>query len=177
MEMGFESMEKSKEEVLRKREEMLGKISEMLNRLEKIIDEIKKADITRKEELVKELERVARNLEISTKRLLKPLEVEELREVKELIKTLGEVGKDVVGTIVVKLGEFFDGKRLGENISALYTSLKNTGMPDDMIKEIVMDYVKRTLTVVPEVYELISKFLVMTQRPGREEGLRQQESQ
>jgi hypothetical protein len=35
-------------------------------------------------------------------------------------------------------------------------------MPDDMIKEIVTDYVKRTLAVVPEISELISKFLANT---------------
>lgn len=49
-----------------------------------------------------------------------------------------------------------------ENVSSLYTSLKSAGMPDDMIKEIVTDYVKRTLAVVPEISELISKFLANT---------------
>jgi archaellum component FlaC len=69
--------------------------------------------------LVKELEKVARNLKTFTERLSKSHKVE-LREVGELIKTLGEVGKDVIGTIVVKLGKFFDGKKLGERIIALH---------------------------------------------------------
>jgi len=97
------------------------------------------------------------------------LELLELKEVTNMLRVLGDVGRDIIGSVIGKLMELMDGKRLGENISALYTSLKNAGMPDPIIQEIIKDYVNKALSMA-NIGEIVEKLLpVITQRKVEKE--------
>jgi len=161
------SEEKIKERV--RLEDKIRKLEDLIQRLENIFEKFEKSEIPGKEEFLERLSDIIRELEDSIVDLTKPSEVEELREVGNFIRTLGDVARDVIGSAISKFTEMINGKRLGENIASLYTSLKNAGLPDQVIQDIVKEYTTRTLSAVPNIAELVSKFLTMAEIKKKEE--------
>jgi exonuclease VII small subunit len=149
-------------------EDKIKKLEELIHRLENIYKEFEKAEIPRKEEVLERLSDVIRELEDSVIDLTKPSEVEELREVSNLLRTLGDVARDVIGSAISKFTEMINGKRLGENIASLYTSLKSSGLPEQVIQDIIKEYTTRTLSAIPNIAELISKFFAMAEAKKKE---------
>lgn len=83
------------------------------------------------------------------------LELEELRVIKEMVSVilerLGHLAKEVVNAIMSSL----DGKRLGEEIAEFYSNLKDAGLPDQVVEEMVKDFYRRKLELVPSLNELV----------------------
>lgn len=48
-----------------------------------------------------------------------------------------------------------DGRKLGQEIAELYKTLKETGLRDLVIEEIVKDFYKKKLELAPSISELI----------------------
>jgi len=137
-----------------KLEKIIGKLDDIVKRLEKLdIPEEKK------KELIATLEDIINELEDAIMGLERRCDVEELKEVGNLLRTLGDVARDVLGSAINKFTEIIDGKRLGENIAALYNSLKGAGLPDQVVQDIVKEYTTRVLSSIPNIADLASKFL------------------
>jgi len=149
--------------------EEVKKLEELVSRIERVLDELKKAEFPSREELVERLTDVVKEIEDYINSLSRPSEVSELREVSNLLKTLGDVARDVLGSAISKFMEIVDGRKLGENISSLYTNLKNAGLPDQVIQEIIRDYTAKILSAVPNIADLVAKFLSMAQLKGGKE--------
>lgn len=136
------------------------KLEEIIEEIEKLIERLEKSDLQGKENIIGKLEDLVENaedviVEISGKKS----DTEELREVLGVVapflKDLGSTMKDILDTALGKLTEFLDGKKLGENIASLYENLKKTGMPDQMINEIVKEYVRKLLESAPDLSSLL----------------------
>lgn len=48
------------------------------------------------------------------------------------------------------------GKKLGEDVGRFYQELKNQGLPEDLVIEMVRDYYKRRMDAIPSIEKLIS---------------------
>jgi len=145
-----------------KLEKIIGKLDDIVKRLEKL-------DISRekREDLIATLEDTIHELEDAVMGLERRSDVEELKEVGNLLRTLGDVARDVLGSAINKFIEIIDGKRLGENIAALYNSLKSAGLPDQAVHDIVKEYTTRVLSSIPNIADLASKFLSVAEMRGK----------
>jgi hypothetical protein len=145
-----------------KLEKIIGKLDDIVKRLEKL-------DIPRekREDLIATLEDTIHELEDAVMGLESRSDVEELKEVGNLLRTLGDVARDVLGSAINKFIEIIDGKRLGENIAALYNSLKSAGLPDQVVHDIVKEYTTRVLSSIPNIADLASKFLSVAEMRGK----------
>lgn len=83
-------------------------------------------------------------------------EVKELEAVKvmvsEWLDKISVIAKEIIGAITSSL----DGKKLGEEITEMYKRLKESGLPDDTINEIIRDFYKKKLELAPRLSDLIS---------------------
>jgi len=156
-------------------EDKIKKLDDLIRRLENLFEKLEKSEIPSKEEfsrrlsdIIDELEDVVYSLEDFATGLSKSSDVEELREVGRFIRVLGDVARDVLGSAISKFSEIIDGRRLGENVAALYTSLKNAGLPDHLVQEIVKEYTTRTLSSIPNLADLVSKFLTVAEMKKEE---------
>lgn len=103
---------------------------------------------------------------------LERLEIEELKIAKDIVSVilekLGQLAKDVVNTIMSSL----DGKKLGQEIAELYSNLKTAGLSDRVIEEMVKDFYKKKLELVPSLNELVrvlSTAMSEYMKPSRKE--------
>jgi predicted transcriptional regulator len=170
----------SSEDMTGKRSERIRRIEEAISRIREIIEELKKQDVSKRDVLLKQLEEAVGDLRIiieDTKKRVSPeyeLTVirESLREVTNMFKTIGELVKD---SIISYMDKQFNARKLGEDIASLYTSLKNAGLPDQMINDIVKEYTKKALSGL-NIGELVEKLLSMLQGfiliPGARGGMR-----
>jgi predicted transcriptional regulator len=170
----------SSEDRTGKRSERIRRIEEAISRIREIIEELKKQDVSNRDVLLKQLEEAIGDLRIiieDTKKRVSPeyeLTVirESLREVTNMFKTIGELVKD---SIISYMDKQFNARKLGEDIASLYTSLKNAGLPDQMINDIVKEYTKKALSGL-NIGELVEKLLSMLQGfiliPGARGGVR-----
>jgi predicted transcriptional regulator len=170
----------SSEDMTGKRSERIRRIEEAISRIREIIEELKKQDVSNRDVLLKQLEETIGDLRIiieDTKKRVSPeyeLTVirESLREVTNMFKTIGELVKD---SIISYMDKQFNARKLGEDIASLYTSLKNAGLPDQMINDIVKEYTKKALSGL-NIGELVEKLLSMLQGfiliPGARGGAR-----
>jgi hypothetical protein len=145
-----------------KLEKIIGKLDDIVKRLEKL--DIPKE---KREDLIATLEDTIHELEDAVMGLESRSDVEELKEVGNLLRTLGDVARDVLGSAINKFIEIIDGKRLGENIAALYNSLKSAGLPDQVVHDIVKEYTTRVLSSIPNIADLASKFLSVAEMRGK----------
>jgi predicted transcriptional regulator len=160
--------------------ERIRRIEEAISRIREIIEELKKQDVSNRDVLLKQLEEAIGDLRIiieDTKKRVSPeyeLTVirESMREVTNMFKTIGELVKD---SIISYMDKQFNARKLGEDIASLYTSLKNAGLPDQMINDIVKEYTKKALSGL-NIGELVEKLLSMLQGfiliPGARGGVR-----
>ncbi|MET1159570.1 MAG: hypothetical protein ABWW65_01280 [Thermoprotei archaeon] len=85
-------------------------------------------------------------------------EVEEIRAAKEVIESIGTLidrVKDAVRDILSTALTSLDGKKLGEEIASMYKQLKEAGMPEELVNDIVKDYYNRKLSLIPSIDELL----------------------
>ncbi|ADG90553.1 hypothetical protein [Thermosphaera aggregans] len=85
-------------------------------------------------------------------------DAEELREVLDAVTPFLEKLKDWVKEIIGLFTSGLDGKKLGEDIGRFYQELKAQGLPEDLIIEMVKDYYKKRMEVVPSIEKLIGSF-------------------
>lgn len=86
-------------------------------------------------------------------------EVEELKvigeyllpKVSELIGKLSESLKEIIDVVMSSI----DGKKLAQEIGELYTGLKQAGLPEDMIKEIIREFYKKKLETAPTLTDIL----------------------
>jgi len=81
-------------------------------------------------------------------------DVEELRAVRDMVSEWLERARHLVRDIVNAVVEGLDGSKFGKEIVELYTSLKAAGMPENLVLEIVRDFYKKKLEVVPSLGDL-----------------------
>jgi archaellum component FlaC len=145
------------------------KLDEIVSKLDDIVKRLEKLDIPeeKKKELIATLEDTINELEDAITGLERRCDVEELKEVGNLLRTLGDVARDVLGSAINKFTEIIDGKRLGENIAALYNSLKGAGLPDQVVQDVVKEYTTRVLSSIPNIADLASKFLSVAEVRGK----------
>jgi len=97
-------------------------------------------------------------------------DAEELREVLDAVTPFLEKLKDWVKEIIGLFTSGLDGKKLGEDIGRFYQELKAQGLPEDLIIEMVKDYYKKRMEVVPSIEKLIGSFARFREfRRGEEE--------
>jgi hypothetical protein len=97
-------------------------------------------------------------------------DAEELREVLDAVTPFLEKLKDWVKEIIGLFTSGLDGKKLGEDIGRFYQELKAQGLPEDLIIEMVRDYYKKRMEVVPSIEKLIGSFAKFREfRRGEEE--------
>jgi hypothetical protein len=146
-----------------------GKLEKIIGKLDDIVKRLEKLDIPRekREDLIATLEDTIQELEDAVMGLESHSDVEELKEVGNLLRTLGDVARDVLGSAINKFIEIINGKRLGENIAALYNSLKSAGLPDQVVHDIVKEYTTRVLSSIPNIADLASKFLSVAEMRGK----------
>ncbi|WP_440058972.1 hypothetical protein ACSU1N_04035 [Thermogladius sp. 4427co] len=146
--------------------DLAGELKNMLGRLEALVKEasaggsIPREKVEEAIRIIGDLKDIAGELEESKARL----EVEELREVGNLIKTLGSTARELITPLIDKLMEALDGKRLGENVSTLYRSLKESGMPDQLVESIVREYVGKALSLA-NIGDVLSRVLAGFGKP------------
>lgn len=109
-------------------------------------------------------------------------EEEEEKEVKELeivkgmisewLDKIGVVIKDIVSTVTSSI----DGRRLSEEIVEMYKRLKEAGLPDDVVSEIIRDFYKRKLDLVPSLKDLISTISDLLSKKRTEADIKMKET-
>ncbi|OYT40955.1 MAG: hypothetical protein B6U89_00550 [Desulfurococcales archaeon ex4484_58] len=82
-------------------------------------------------------------------------DVEELREVFDVISEFLDKAKDTIKEIIVAVAGSLNGEKLGKEVAALYKELKASGLPDDVVNEMVRDFYKKKLESAPSVGELL----------------------
>lgn len=136
------------------RDVYIKKLEEIISRIERIINTVKEADVPGKSRLLEDLEDLVSSAEDAIDRIASGKSWSE--EVKEVVtaaspmveKALSSIG-EMMSQVVNKYMEIMDGRKIGENIAALYRSLKEAGMPENMIEKIVENYVTQITTTVP----------------------------
>lgn len=104
-------------------------------------------------------------------------DVEELREVLNAVTPFLEKLKDWIKEIIGVFTSGLDGKKLGEDIGKFYQELKAQGLPEELIIEMVKDYYKRRMEIVPSLEKLIESLTKLKElRREEEEEERKEDS-
>lgn len=161
------------------RDRYVKKLEEIINRIEKIVENLKSVDIPDKTRLLEELEDLVSSAEDAIDRLVSGKSWSE--EVKEVVtaatpmveKTLSLIG-DMLSKFLTKYMETMDGKKIGENVAALYKSLKEAGMPEELIRKTISEYITQittmsSTTVLSSIANLFEEFLGRRKRKEAEE--------
>ncbi len=82
-------------------------------------------------------------------------EAEEVREILEVVTPFLEKLKDMAKELIVAVTASLDGKKLGEEVASLYKELKESGLPEDLIKEMVKEFYKKKLEMAPSINEVL----------------------
>lgn len=93
-------------------------------------------------------------------------DVEELREAMNAVLSLVDKLKDAVKDVLATITTSLDGKRLGQEVVALYSELKRSGLPDEVVNRMVEEFYKKKLEQAPTVNDLI-KAVIDVVRGGR----------
>ena len=167
------------------REEQIKRLEGIVSRLESLVERLKREGPAELEEAREEIEDLVDEAREALERVKSGRsEAEELKEVLNTVTPffdrLGSIAKDLLGTAISQFTSSLDGRKLGEDIGSLYERLKQSGMPDDMVAEMVRSYAKKRIESVPSLPELLSTLierLPQLQPPkiGREEKAREGE--
>ncbi|QOR94211.1 hypothetical protein IMZ38_06190 [Thermosphaera chiliense] len=104
-------------------------------------------------------------------------DVEGLREVLNAVTPFLEKLKDWIKEIIGVFTSGLDGKKLGEDIGKFYQELKAQGLPEELIIEMVKDYYKRRMEIVPSLEKLIESLTKLKElRREEEEEERKEDS-
>lgn len=143
-------------------ENTLEKIRIKLEEVEKLLKSI---DSSGREEALKEIHGILSEIRDLLEDVVeeKEGEVDDAVKIIEaagpLIEKLGSFIKDALKSIMDELSRSLDGKKLAEDIAALYQGLKQAGMPDEVVNEMVKDYYRRRLESVPSLSNLLTSLM------------------
>lgn len=93
-------------------------------------------------------------------------DVEELRGVLSAISEFLNSIKGTIKEIIETLGGSLDGAKLGEEVAAFYTHLKESGVPEEMAKQMTQDFFKKKLESAPSLGNLTNLFTQAIQSSG-----------
>ncbi len=89
----------------------------------------------------------------------------ELEAVAEFIDRLKDTIKEIMDTIIQSIS----GEKLGSDIAAFYESLKNKGLPEELIEKMTEEYFKKRLEQIPSFAKIIEQFAKpQVMKPGIE---------
>lgn len=77
----------------------------------------------------------------------------ELEAVAEFINKLKDAGKELIMVLV----DSMSGKKLGEDVASFYESLKNKGLPEELVIKMTEEYFKKRLSTIPDIGSLIKQ--------------------
>lgn len=154
-------------------EEVEARVKELLQRIDAALKKIESLEVpSRREEVARALEEIQEAV-AELRGIGKEArgaggideDIIELKAVLDIVtpflEKLGGILKDVLNAILEQFNKFMDGKKLGEDIGNFYNALKSTGLPDDVIKEMVRDYYKKRMEAVPPISELLRQIISM----------------
>ena len=84
-------------------------------------------------------------------------EAEELREVLNAVSKFLEDLKKPIADLINMMLDTLRGDKLGEDVAAFYTKLKETGLPEDMIKDMTRKYLEERVKMAG----ILDKFMSM----------------
>lgn len=165
-------------------ENTLGKIRRKLEEVERLLKNI---DSTGREEVLERIHRTLSEIRDLLEEIAegKESEAEEAAKIiaaaTPLIERLGSFVKEALKSVTDELSRSLDGKKLAEDIAALYQGLKQAGMSDEVVNEMVKDYYRRRLESVPSLNNLLGNIMKMFSSPpeftvSREKREERQES-
>jgi hypothetical protein len=78
----------------------------------------------------------------------------ELEAVAEFINKLKDTLKEIMDTLIQSIS----GEKLGSDIAAFYESLKNKGLPEELVEKMTEEYFKKRLEQIPSFAKIIEQF-------------------
>ncbi len=100
-------------------------------------------------------------------------EVEELREVLKAVSQFVSDLKEPIKEIIAMLMNALDGKKLGEEVAQFYRKLVDSGVPEDMARELTKEFFQKKLESAPKLSSLIdmlSNVMKVPKPPKRAEA-------
>jgi len=85
-------------------------------------------------------------------------EAEELREILSAVTKFIENLKKPIEDLTSVVLDALRGDRLGEDVAAFYTKLKEKGLPDDMVNEMVKKYLEERIKMASVLDRFMSLF-------------------
>ncbi len=95
---------------------------------------------------------------------------EDAEEVKEILKAVSEfIGslKEPIKELLDTMMSSLDGKKLGEEVAKFYSELKESGMPEDMIEEMVRGFFRKKLEAAPNLGSLVEALKSAVSKPHK----------
>ncbi len=123
-----------------------------------------------------EARELARKLEESTGEKVKVFNIEgsNSSDVQDILKAVSEFIKSLEGPIMKLIDVFLNtlnGEKLGSDIAAFYTKLRDAGMPEDVVVSMTKEYFEKR-TAIADLTNLIQKFVkkeILEEEEGSEE--------
>ncbi len=88
-------------------------------------------------------------------------DAEELRAIGDLVKSVGDLLREIVGFIRQVMDEILDsikGDKLGAEVAAFYSQLRDAGMPEDMIASMTREYFEKRIAIA-ELVKMLPQLL------------------
>lgn len=107
-------------------------------------------------------------------------EAEEIKEILEAVTPFLEKLKDMAKELINIITTSMDGEKLGKDIANLYKELKEAGLPDEMINEMIRDFYRKKLESMPTISELVKSFVgtfMMKEKKKEEEEIREEKKE
>jgi len=82
-------------------------------------------------------------------------DIEELKIVLDTITPFLEKVKNMIKEILDMIISGINGEKLGREVASLYQQLKQAGLPDEVVNEMVKDFYKKKLESLPSLNDLI----------------------
>jgi len=94
-------------------------------------------------------------------------DAEEVREILKAVSEFIEGLKEPIKEFLDMMLSSLDGKKLGEEVAKFYRELKESGMPEDMAKDMVKEFFKKRLESAPSLGSLIETLKQAMSKPHR----------
>jgi len=82
-------------------------------------------------------------------------DAEEVREILKAVSEFIEGLKEPIKEFLDMMMSSLDGKKLGEEVAKFYRELKESGMPEDMAKDMVKEFFRKRLESAPSLEGLV----------------------
>jgi len=87
--------------------------------------------------------------------LEKRMEAEELREILSAISKFLEDIKRPIGDLINVILDAMRGDKVGEEVAAFYRKLKEGGLPDDVVRDMVKKYLEERVKIASLLEKLV----------------------